>query len=64
MAVLIREVPEIDAFVDNIWKSGTDGNLKTGGNGGSRVAPVFPRWPVGHCDAVGENADSDVPRSD
>lgn len=39
--VIIREVPEIDAFVDNIWKSPTAGNLKTGGNGGSRVAPVF-----------------------
>jgi len=39
--VIIREVPEIDAFVDNIWKSGTDGNLKTGGDTASRVAPVF-----------------------
>jgi hypothetical protein len=39
--VIIREVPEIDSFVDNIWKSGTDGNLKTGGDSGSRVAPVF-----------------------
>lgn len=39
--VIIREVPEIDLFVDGVWDSGIDGNLKTGGNGGSRVAPVF-----------------------
>ncbi len=39
--VIIREVPEIDSFVDTIWTSGIDGNLKTGGNGGARVAPVF-----------------------
>lgn len=39
--VVVREVPEIDSFVDDLWKSGTDGNLKTGGNGGSRVTPVF-----------------------
>jgi N4-gp56 family major capsid protein len=39
--VIIREVPEIDSFVDSIWTSSIDGNLKTGGNGGSRVAPVF-----------------------
>lgn len=39
--VIIREVPEIDSFVDNIWKSGTDGNLKTGGDSSGRVAPVF-----------------------
>ncbi len=39
--VIIREVPEIDAFVDNIWDSGIVGNLKTGGDTTSRVAPVF-----------------------
>jgi len=39
--VIIREVPEIDSFVDDLWDSSIDGNLKTGGNGGSRVAPVF-----------------------
>jgi len=39
--VIIREVPEIDSFVDTIWTSGIDGNLKTGGNGGARTAPVF-----------------------
>lgn len=39
--VVIREVPEIDTFVDEVWDSGIDGNLLTGGNGTSRVAPVF-----------------------
>lgn len=39
--VIIREVPEIDAFVDNIWTSSIDGNLKTGGDTTGRVAPVF-----------------------
>lgn len=39
--VIIREVPEIDSFVDSSWDSSTDGNLKTGGDSGSRVAPVF-----------------------
>jgi hypothetical protein len=39
--VIIREVPQIDDFVDTLWDSGIDGNLKTGGNGGSRVTPVF-----------------------
>lgn len=39
--VIIREVPEIDSFVDDIWDSGIVGNLKTGGDGPSRVAPVF-----------------------
>lgn len=34
--VIIREVPEIDAFVDTVWTS-----LLTAGNGGTRVAPVF-----------------------
>jgi hypothetical protein len=34
--VIIREVPEIDAFVDTVWTS-----LLTAGNGSSRVAPVF-----------------------
>jgi hypothetical protein len=38
---IIREVPEIDAFVDNIWTSSIDGNLKTGGDTNGRVAPVF-----------------------
>lgn len=38
---IIREVPEIDAFVDNIWTSSIDGNLKTGGDSSGRVAPVF-----------------------
>ncbi|MBX3583560.1 MAG: DUF4043 family protein [Rhizobiaceae bacterium] len=39
--VIIREVPEIDTFVDEVWDSGIDGNLKTGGDNTSRVAPVF-----------------------
>lgn len=39
--VIIREVPEIDSFVDTIWTSGIDGNLKTGGDSSGRVAPVF-----------------------
>lgn len=39
--VIIRQVPEIDYFVDNLWTSSVDGNLKTGGNGGTRVTPVF-----------------------
>ncbi len=39
--VIIREVPEIDGFVDDVWDSSIDGNLKTGGNSGGRVAPVF-----------------------
>ncbi len=39
--VIIREVPEIDSFVDNIWTSSIDGNLKTGGDSSGRVAPVF-----------------------
>lgn len=39
--VIIREVPEIDSFVDDLWDSSIDGNLKTGGDTTSRVAPVF-----------------------
>jgi N4-gp56 family major capsid protein len=39
--VIIREVPEIDNFVDDVWDSGIVGNLKTGGDSSSRVAPVF-----------------------
>lgn len=39
--VIIREVPEIDSFVDDLWDSSIDGNLKTGGDTASRVAPVF-----------------------
>lgn len=39
--VIIREVPEIDNFVDDIWTSGIVGNLKTGGDGSSRISPVF-----------------------
>jgi hypothetical protein len=39
--VIIREVPEIDSFVDDIWKSPVVGNLATGGDGTKRVAPVF-----------------------
>lgn len=39
--VIIREVPEIDSFVDTQWDSGIDGNLKTGGDTTGRVAPVF-----------------------
>jgi hypothetical protein len=39
--VLVRKVPQIDTFVDTLWDSGIDGNLKTGGNGGARVTPVF-----------------------
>lgn len=39
--VIIREVPEIDSFVDSTWTSSIDGNLKTGGDSSGRVAPVF-----------------------
>lgn len=39
--VIIRKVPQIDLFVDDLWDSGIDGNLKTGGDNTSRVAPVF-----------------------
>lgn len=39
--VIVREVPEIDTFVDTLWTSSIDGNLKTGGDGAGRVAPVF-----------------------
>lgn len=39
--VIVREVPEIDGFVDDIWDSGIVGNLKTGGDNSKRVAPVF-----------------------
>jgi N4-gp56 family major capsid protein len=39
--VIIREVPEIDSFVDDVWDSGIVGNLKTGGAESKRVAPVF-----------------------
>lgn len=39
--VIVREVPEIDSFVTNTWTSSIDGNLKTGGDSSSRVAPVF-----------------------
>jgi hypothetical protein len=34
--VIIREVPEIDAYVDDVWTT-----LKTAGDTASRVAPVF-----------------------
>jgi Protein of unknown function (DUF4043) len=34
--VIVREVPEIDDFVDNIWA-----DMTTAGNGTTRVAPVF-----------------------
>lgn len=39
--VIVREVPEIDTFVDDIWDSGINLNLKTGGDSSKRVAPVF-----------------------
>src|SRR5690606_31023989 len=39
--VIIREVPEIDSFVDSVWTSSIDGDLKTGGDNNSRVSPVF-----------------------
>lgn len=39
--VIVREVPEIDSFVTDIWDSSIDGNLKTGGDSSGRVAPVF-----------------------
>lgn len=39
--VIIREVPEIDTFVDDIWDSSIVGDLKTGGAESKRVAPVF-----------------------
>ena len=34
--VIVRQVPEISTFVSNVWTS-----LKTAGNGGTRVEPVF-----------------------
>jgi len=34
--VIVRQVPEISAFVSNVWTS-----LKTAGNGTTRVEPVF-----------------------
>lgn len=34
--VIIREIPEIDEYVDNVWTT-----LKTAGDTSSRVAPVF-----------------------
>lgn len=34
--VIVREIPEIEDFVTNVWTS-----LLTAGNGGTRVAPVF-----------------------
>lgn len=41
--VIVRKVPQIDYFVDNVWKSGTADafNLKTGGATSARVSPVF-----------------------
>lgn len=39
--VIIRCIPQIDTFVDTLWNSGIDGNLKTGGNTSTRVTPVF-----------------------
>ena len=39
--VIIREVPEIDSFVNDVWTSSITGNLKTGGDSSSRIAPVF-----------------------
>ena len=39
--VIIREVPEIDSFVNDVWTASITGNLKTGGDSSSRVAPVF-----------------------
>lgn len=41
--VIVRKVPQIDYFVDNVWKSGTADafNLKTGGATNARVSPVF-----------------------
>lgn len=39
--VIVREVPEIDSFVTDVWTSSIDGNLKTGGDSSGRVAPVF-----------------------
>jgi Protein of unknown function (DUF4043) len=34
--IIVRQVPEISLFVSNVWTS-----LKTAGNGGTRVEPVF-----------------------
>jgi N4-gp56 family major capsid protein len=34
--VIVREIPEITEYVDNVWTT-----LKTGGAGGIRTAPVF-----------------------
>lgn len=39
--VIVREVPEIDLFVDDVWTASITGNLKTGGDSSGRVAPVF-----------------------
>lgn len=42
--VIVREVPEIDYFVDNIWTSGNadhEGFLATAGATSARVAPTF-----------------------
>lgn len=39
--VVIREVPEIDLFVNDVWNSSISGNLLTGGATNARVAPAF-----------------------
>jgi hypothetical protein len=39
--VIIRQVPQIDTFVDNLWLSPIAGNLKTGGLSSTRLSPVF-----------------------
>lgn len=40
--VIVREVPEIDLFVNDVWNSSIQGNLLTGGAGGTtRVAPFY-----------------------
>lgn len=49
--VIVREVPEISAFVTNVWTS-----LKTAGNGTSRVEPVFLCGQQAAVMAIGQMA--------
>jgi hypothetical protein len=49
--VIVREVPEISAFVTNVWTT-----LKTAGNGTSRVEPVFLCGQQAAVMAIGQMA--------
>lgn len=49
--VIVREVPEISAFVANVWTT-----LKTAGNGTSRVEPVFLCGQQAAVMAIGQMA--------